>query len=102
MVDNVTNPFSFPTVPESFNMEQKAFFLQLQKELEEHFHAEQFFEGAVAVDGDLSIENGVLVLKEITLPAALANYGKIWTESDNTLHFQDGAGTEYTIDITPV
>ncbi len=102
MPDHVTNPFSFPAIPDSFDIEQKTFFLLLQKELEEHFHAQQYFEGAVAIDGDLSLENGLLVLKETVLPAALENYGKIWTESDNTLHFQDGAGTEYIIDITPV
>jgi len=50
----------------------------------------------------LSIEAGLLTLKERALPTADTNYGKIWTENDNTLHFQDGAGTEYTIDITPV
>lgn len=102
MSDNVTNPFSFPAVPDSFDKEQKAFFLLLQNELEEHFLSQQYFEGSVAIDGDLSLENGFLVLKETTLPTALANYAKVWTESDNTLHFQDGAGTEYTMDITPV
>ena len=102
MPDNVTNPFIFPAVPDSFDEKQKAFFLLLQKELEEHFQAQQYFEGSVAIDGDLSLENGLLVMKETTLPTALADYGKVWTESDNTLHFQDGAGTEYTIDVTPV
>ncbi len=102
MADNVTNPFSFPAVPESFDDEQKEFFLQLQKVLEDHFQSQQYFEGVVRVDGDLTIENGVLVLKENVLQTALVNYGKIWTESDNTLHFQSGAGVEYTINITAV
>ena len=35
-------------------------------------------------------------------PTADTNYGKIWTETDNTLHFMDGAGTESTIDLTGV
>jgi len=51
---------------------------------------------------DLALmSDGVLCLKEGALPTADADYGKIWTESDNQLHFQDGAGTEYIIDMTP-
>ena len=38
-----------------------------------------------------------VTLKEITTPAALADYGKIYTKSDNNLYFQDGAGTEKTL-----
>ncbi len=102
MSDNVTNQFFFPAIPESFEQDQKDFFNQLALELEEHFQGIQHFEAAVNVDGDLSIENGVFVMKETTLPIAVSGYGKFWTESDNTLHFQDGAGTEYTIDITSV
>lgn len=34
-------------------------------------------------------------------PTAIANHGAIWTESDNALHFQDGAGTEYIIGGVP-
>jgi len=49
--------------------------------------------------GDLVLEGGSLVLNEITTPTADANYGKIYTKSDNKLYFQDGAGTEYTVTI---
>jgi trimeric autotransporter adhesin len=46
---------------------------------------------------------GVLHLKEASdKPTAKADFGCIWTEADNTLHFMDGAGTEYTVDLTPV
>jgi len=55
-----------------------------------------------SVHADLTLEGGALALKETTIPTADADYGKIWTESDNTLHFQSGAGVEYTIDITAV
>ena len=47
--------------------------------------------------GDMVLEGGSLVLKEITTPTADANYGKIYTKSDNKLYFQDGAGTEHEI-----
>lgn len=47
--------------------------------------------------GDLVLEGGSLVLKEITTPTADANYGKIYTKSDNNLYFQDGAGVESTV-----
>ena len=46
-----------------------------------------------------------LILKEIDItetPRASAAYGKLYTKSDNKLYFQDGAGTEYTVDITSV
>lgn len=48
------------------------------------------------MDG-LSIEAGLLTLKETTTPTADADYGKIYTKSDNKLYFQDGAGTEHEI-----
>ena len=45
----------------------------------------------------LSIESGLLTLKERATPTADTNYGKIYTKSDNKLYFQDGAGTEHEI-----
>ena len=48
----------------------------------------------------LSIEAGVLTLKETTTPTADTNYGKIYTKSDNALYFQDGAGVEHTVTIS--
>ena len=55
-----------------------------------------------SANADLTLENGVLNLKETTTPTADTNYGKIYTKSDNKLYFQDGAGNEYTVDITAV
>ena len=34
---------------------------------------------------------------EITTPTAITNYGAIYPKSDNTLYFQDGAGTEHIL-----
>jgi len=48
------------------------------------------------MDG-LSIEDGLLTLKETTTPTADANYGKIYTKNDNKLYFQDGAGVEHAL-----
>ena len=48
------------------------------------------------MDG-LSIESGLLTLKETTTPTADTNYGKVYTKSDNKLYFQDGGGTEHEI-----
>lgn len=49
--------------------------------------------------GGVSIEDGLLTLKETTTPTADADYGKIYTKSDNELYFQDGAGVEHTVDV---
>ena len=38
-----------------------------------------------------------LRLGEITTPGATANWGKVYTKSDNKLYFQDGAGVEHEI-----
>ena len=38
-----------------------------------------------------------ITIKEITTPTPVANYGKVYTKTDNALYFQDGAGTEHTI-----
>lgn len=48
----------------------------------------------------LSVEAGLLTLKETTTPTADSGYGKIYTKSDDKLYFQDGSGTEKEI-ITP-
>jgi len=48
----------------------------------------------------LSIEDGLLTLKETTAPTADANYGKIYTKTDNMLYFQDGAGAEHSVNIS--
>ncbi|RLC68398.1 MAG: hypothetical protein DRH97_03250 [Chloroflexi bacterium] len=36
-------------------------------------------------------------LKETTTPSAVANYGAIYTKSDNHLYWQSGAGVEYDL-----
>jgi hypothetical protein len=46
---------------------------------------------------DLTLERGVLCIKETTTPTANADYGKVYTKSDNKLYFQDGAGTEHEV-----
>jgi hypothetical protein len=62
----------------------------------------------LAITGDVlgpgvHLENGAgLYMEETSERLAKTNYGCLWTESDNTLHFKDGAGTEYTVDITAV
>ena len=40
---------------------------------------------------------GAIGLTEITTPTADANYGKIYTKTDDKLYFQDGAGAEHEI-----
>lgn len=45
----------------------------------------------------LSIEAGVVTIKETTTPTADADYGKVYTKADNKMYFQDGAGTEHEI-----
>lgn len=45
----------------------------------------------------VSVEAGVVTVKETTTPTADANYGKIYTKSDNNFYFQDGAGVEHEI-----
>ncbi len=47
--------------------------------------------------GGLSIEAGLLTLKETTTPTADATYGKLYTKDDNKLYFQDGAGVEHAL-----
>jgi len=51
--------------------------------------------------GDILLEGGSLVLKEISTPTADANYGKIYTKTDNKIYFQDGAGSEHEISLVP-
>lgn len=46
---------------------------------------------------DLTLQRGVLCLKETTTPGADTGHGKIYTKFDNKLYFQDGAGYEHEI-----
>ena len=50
-----------------------------------------------SANADLTLEGGALALKEIATPTADANYGKVYTKTDNKLYFQDGAGTEHEL-----
>jgi hypothetical protein len=52
-----------------------------------------------SIYADLTLEGGVLCLKETTTPTKDTDYGKIYTKNDNKLYFQDGAGTEHEIDF---
>ena len=44
----------------------------------------------------LTVE-GAISLDEISAPTATADYGKIWTQTNNELYFQDGAGTNAVV-----
>lgn len=47
----------------------------------------------------LSVEAGIVTVKETTTPTADTNYGKIYCKADNKLYFQDGAGDEHEITL---
>ncbi len=53
--------------------------------------------GTATPNETLTIEAGVLSIKETTTPTATTNYGKIYTKNNNELFFQDGAGTEHLL-----
>jgi len=64
-----------------------------------------WFKRQAGVIAQMSLENsgGVLSLDECTGAATpIANYGSIWTEADNEVHFMSGDGTEYILDKTAV
>ena len=42
----------------------------------------------------ISLNGGIVEIKEITTPAPTSGYGKLYTKTDNVLYFQDGAGNE--------
>lgn len=50
-----------------------------------------------AVADAIRISKSAVRLKEMTTPNAIADWGAIYTKSDNKLYFQDGAGTEHEI-----
>ena len=50
-----------------------------------------------SANADLTLGGGKLCMAETTTPTADANFGKVYTKSDNKLYFQDGAGTEHEI-----
>lgn len=53
--------------------------------------------GEQPVDINASLYSKLAIgLKETTAPTATADYGKIWTQNDNELYFQDGQGGSAT------
>lgn len=56
-----------------------------------------FFAGGLANSVNQGLVNDFLILPETTTPAADTNYAKVYTKSDNNLHYQDGEGTEHTL-----
>jgi hypothetical protein len=50
---------------------------------------------------DITLENGVITLKETTTPTAVTDYAKVYSKADNKLYFQDGAGVEHEISLVP-
>lgn len=55
--------------------------------------------GNAIITGNVST-TGSLALAEITTPTATADYGKVYTKSDNKLYFQDGDGVEHLITMS--
>ena len=53
--------------------------------------------GTAGPNETLTVEAGILSIKEAATPTATTDYGKIYTKTDNKLYFQDGAGTEHEI-----
>jgi hypothetical protein len=50
--------------------------------------------GTATPDTNAALDvEGSIALDEISAPTATANRGKIWTQTDNNMYFQDGAGT---------
>ena len=47
----------------------------------------------------ISIEAGLLTIKETTTPTADTDYGKVYCKADNKLYFQDGAGAEHEVSL---
>jgi len=47
--------------------------------------------------GDVMTAGGAYTMKEISTPTAVADWGRIYTKTDNKLYFQDGGGTEHEI-----
>ncbi len=53
--------------------------------------------GTLLPNESLTVEAGVLSLKETTTPTATTNYAKIYSKDTNDLFYQDGAGAEHLI-----
>lgn len=60
---------------------------------------------AIAVDWHnegATVYSTWLGIEETVTPPARTNTGKIYTKNDNSLYFQDGAGTEHTVSLDVV
>ena len=55
--------------------------------------------GAIDMTDNPVEKAAYLELQEITTPAALANYGKVYTKTDDKLYFQNGAGVEAEVAV---
>ena len=53
--------------------------------------------GADPDDNSALTVEGAISRDEISAPTATADYGKIWTQTDNNLYFQDGSGVTRTV-----
>ena len=54
--------------------------------------------GTATPDTNAALDvEGSIALDEISAPTATANRGKIWTQTNNELYFQDGAGTNAVV-----
>lgn len=51
----------------------------------------------INASNEMIVDSGILALKETTTPSAVANYGRLYTKTDNNLYFQDGAGVEHLV-----
>lgn len=58
---------------------------------------------SIGVTSDVTFGNitseAEVTLGEIATPTPVANYGKVYTKTDNKLYFQDGAGSEHEIPL---
>ena len=64
------------------------------------FRVRRIDAGTATADNLVAIktsDGGAITMAETTTPSAETNLGKIYTKTDNKLYFQDGAGTEHTI-----
>ena len=53
--------------------------------------------GNLTIAGGVKADGGYISLQETTTPSARANYGKIYTKTDNKLYVQTGDGVEHRI-----
>jgi hypothetical protein len=53
----------------------------------------------VCIDDILTVD-GIIYIEETTTPTAEANYGALYTKTDNKLYFQTGAGVEEEVVVT--